>query len=93
MTKMTMIFTCFVAMSTSPIKAHPSTIQFLATDIYIDIDLLTLQPHLQHIHTHLSIAIRTLASLHVSQLEQSTPHPPPPPQSDTTNGYTGSSDA
>ena len=89
MTKMTMIFTCFVAMSTSPIKAHPSTIQFLATDIYIDIDLLTLQPHL-----HTSILIHALPSTHQSHCTSlSSTRNPPICESDTTDGHTGCSDA
>jgi hypothetical protein len=76
----TFTFTCLVAISISPIKVHLSAIQLLATDIYIDIDLLTLPPHLEHIHTHSHITIHTPASLHISQLEQ---------ESDTTDGYTG----
>jgi hypothetical protein len=66
----TFTFTCLVAISISPIKVHLSTIQLLATEIYIDIELLTLPPHLEHIHTHSHITIHTPASLHITQLDQ-----------------------
>ena len=86
---MAVTFTHLVAMSRWPIKVYPSTIQLLATDICINIDLLTLQSRL-----HISILTHALSSIHQRRCTSlNSTRSPLTFETRTTDGYTGCSDA